>query len=153
MRYDRHHEQGICADCGLECESVTEDDGIGAYEYWGAPGNDVRLVEVSPCCGAEVVEGGNTLVRINDHVARKDHKDGKIKAGEAYRIVVTRCWRRHGPSWYYVKIKTGAIPVFRKFKLLEGGRSRGAEGPQTSCEAKRLCEGPLQDYGQTDPAP
>lgn len=117
----RYHEAGICSDCGIECESVTEDQGIGSYEYWGARGNDVQLVEVSPCCGAEVVEGGNTLVRITERIARKDHKDGRIKTGDTYKEVITRCWRRHGPSWYSVrkiKLASGAVPVFRKFKLL-----------------------------------
>jgi len=119
----RYHENGICSDCGIECESVTEDHGIGPYEYWGAREVDVQLVEVSPCCGAEVVEGGNTLVRITERIARKDHKDGKIKVGDHYKEVITRCWRHHGPSWYSVrkiKLKAGTVPVFRKFKLLEG---------------------------------
>lgn len=121
MRHNYHHN-GICDDCGLECESVTEDQGIGAYEYWGARGNDVQEVEVSPCCGAEVVEGGNTLVRITDRIARKDHKDGRIKTGDRYREVITRCYRRHGPSWYYVrkiKVKAGTVPVFNKFRFLK----------------------------------
>lgn len=61
-RYDddrddgRNHVSGFCSACGEECTSVTIDEGIGAYEYWGAPGNDVQLVEVSPCCEAEVEE-------------------------------------------------------------------------------------------------
>jgi hypothetical protein len=118
-----YHSSGICSDCGIQCESVTEDQGIGPYEYWGSREVDVQLVEVSPCCGAEVVEGGNTLVRITPRIARKDHKDGVIKAGDHYKEVITRCWRHQGPSWYSVrkiKVKAGSVPVFRKFKLLEG---------------------------------
>ena len=119
---EHYHYNGICSDCGLECETVTEDQGIGAYEYWGARDVHHDYVEVSPCCGAEVVEGGNTLVRITERVARKDHKDKRIKAGDRYKEVITRCWRRGGPSWYYVKkikLASGTVPVFRKFKLLK----------------------------------
>jgi hypothetical protein len=32
------------------------DEGIGSYEYWGAKGVDIRLVEVSPCCEADVLD-------------------------------------------------------------------------------------------------
>jgi hypothetical protein len=32
------------------------DEGIGHYEYWGAKGVDVRLVEVSPCCEDVVLD-------------------------------------------------------------------------------------------------
>jgi hypothetical protein len=40
----------ICKACNRECNVVTVDFGIGAYEYWGAPGVDVQLAEVSDCC-------------------------------------------------------------------------------------------------------
>ncbi len=52
----REHVDGVCADCGEACQSITIDNGIGEYEYWGARGRDVRLEEVSPCCWAEVID-------------------------------------------------------------------------------------------------
>lgn len=91
--------QGICNECGIECDSVVEDHGIGPYEFWGSRGNHHDYVEVSPCCSAEVVEGGNKVIRINEHTARRDHRQGGIKKGDRYRIVVTRCWRDNGPHW------------------------------------------------------
>ena len=113
------HVTGICDECGLECESTTQDNGIGPYEFWGERGTHHDYAEVSPCCGAEVVEGGNSLVRISNHVARRDHKTGGIKAGDSYRLVVTRCWRHHGPHWIRTrKIKTKR-PLFEKFKFLK----------------------------------
>ena len=35
---------------------MTVDEGIGSYEYWGAKGVDIQLVEVSDCCGEEVTD-------------------------------------------------------------------------------------------------
>lgn len=92
-------EKGICNDCGMECEPVRKDHGIGPYEFWGSRGTHHEYVYVSPCCGVEVVEGGNKLVRISNHTARRDHKQGGIKKGDRYRVVVTRCWRHNGPHW------------------------------------------------------
>jgi hypothetical protein len=43
----------ICKACNRGCRVVTVDFGIGAYEYWGAPGVDVQLAEVSDCCEAD----------------------------------------------------------------------------------------------------
>jgi len=51
------HVFGKCEDCGKECTSVTRDFGIGYHEYCGSVGNHVNLVEVSPCCEGEIVEG------------------------------------------------------------------------------------------------
>lgn len=47
---------GFCSDCGQECVVGVVDEGIGHYEYWGAKGVDIRLVEVSSCCGADVLD-------------------------------------------------------------------------------------------------
>lgn len=87
----------ICEECGKECEPVSVDFGIGSYEYWGAPGVHHDYQDVSPCCEAGMVEGGETVVRRSIHTARKDH--GTIKAGQRYRLTVTRHWRQGGPSW------------------------------------------------------
>lgn len=43
-----------CGDCGRPCNTTTVDEGIGAYEYWGQKGVDVRLATVSTCCEAPV---------------------------------------------------------------------------------------------------
>ncbi len=45
-----------CASCLQECGVTTIDEGIGQYEYWGATGVDVRLVEVSDCCEDELLD-------------------------------------------------------------------------------------------------
>ena len=54
IEYDER-TQGICSSCGEECTAITEDHGIGVYEYGSERAVDVRLAEVSPCCGDEVV--------------------------------------------------------------------------------------------------
>jgi hypothetical protein len=43
-----------CTGCGDPCHVVEVDFGIGAYEYWGAPGFDSRIERVSNCCEAPV---------------------------------------------------------------------------------------------------
>ena len=53
---DDDRRSGYCSDCGQECTVGVIDEGIGSYEYWGAKGVDVRLVEVSDCCEAEVLD-------------------------------------------------------------------------------------------------
>jgi hypothetical protein len=53
---DDDRKSGYCADCGEACMATVIDEGIGSYEYWGAKGVDIRLVEVSPCCEAEVLD-------------------------------------------------------------------------------------------------
>jgi hypothetical protein len=45
----------ICKECNHECQVITVDFGIGAYEYWGAHGVDVQLADVSNCCEASCV--------------------------------------------------------------------------------------------------
>lgn len=111
----------ICNECGLECEAEIVDNGIGSYEYWGQMYTDHRWEEVSPCCGVSVVEGGNKTVSDKIRLARKNHKDGIIKKGDYYRIIITRCWRKDGPSWYSVwkkKLKLEDMSVFSPFKFL-----------------------------------
>ena len=53
---DGTHLTGVCADCGEACTSVTVDNGIGHYEYWGATGIHHQYDEVSPCCQGEVID-------------------------------------------------------------------------------------------------
>jgi len=90
---------GICEDCGHFCIAVVRDFGIGPYEYWGARGNHHDYQQVSPCCEVSIVEGDTKVIRTATHTARRDHRDGKIKAGEKYHITVTKHWRKGGPWW------------------------------------------------------
>jgi hypothetical protein len=94
----REPETGICGECGEECSSKFEDCSFD-YEYGSISGVYCDGYEVSDCCGADIIEGGVSLVRRSVHVARKDHKDGKIKTGQKYRISVYRHWKKDGPSW------------------------------------------------------
>ena len=43
-----------CSECKKPCETVELDFGIGAYEFWGAPGVDSNIQEVSTCCEGDV---------------------------------------------------------------------------------------------------
>lgn len=53
---------GICTECGQQATGKVMDFGIGPYEFWGAPGNDVQLALVSICCEADMNdECGNLL--------------------------------------------------------------------------------------------
>ncbi len=45
-----------CTACGDACTAVTEDHGIGSYEYWGATGYDSRIETLSNCCDAEITD-------------------------------------------------------------------------------------------------
>jgi hypothetical protein len=45
-----------CTYCRQECGENIIDEGIGAYEYWGATGVDIKPVLVSDCCGEEIVD-------------------------------------------------------------------------------------------------
>ena len=51
-----HNHETYCACCLKECNVTTIDEGIGQYEYWGACGVDIRLVDVSDCCEAELLD-------------------------------------------------------------------------------------------------
>ena len=71
---------GICSSCLCECQEVGVDnsfsDLFGNVEDWGIG---------SECCDAEVYDGNIWLDKTSIHTARKDHKDGKVKAGQRYR--------------------------------------------------------------------
>lgn len=100
MRHDHDDlPEGICSDCGNACTAKMVDMGIGPYEFWGDRGVHTDWQAVSPCCEAEIVEGGESVVRRAVHTARRDHKDGKIKAGDKYSLTVLRHWRKDGPHW------------------------------------------------------
>lgn len=44
----------ICTGCGIaDPDCAWIDLGIGAYEYWGAPGYDSHEVWLTRCCEAE----------------------------------------------------------------------------------------------------
>ena len=77
---DDLRSEGICSSCLCECQEVGVDesfsDQFGLVTAWGT-GSD--------CCGAEVFEGHIFLDETSIHTARKDHKDGRVKAGERYR--------------------------------------------------------------------
>lgn len=45
-----------CTECGQECSVVTEEDGIGAYEFHGQVGFDSGVLISSDCCYADVVD-------------------------------------------------------------------------------------------------
>jgi len=55
---NHRHSDGpkYCAHCLQECSVTTIDEGIGHYEYWGATGVDIRLVDVSSCCEDELLD-------------------------------------------------------------------------------------------------
>jgi hypothetical protein len=44
-----------CSCCLKECSRTVIDEGIGHYEYWGATGVDIKLVEVSDCCEGDLL--------------------------------------------------------------------------------------------------
>ncbi len=46
----------FCCNCKQECDLKVTDEGIGAYEYWGAKGTDVQLVLSSDCCDDDYTE-------------------------------------------------------------------------------------------------
>ncbi len=56
-----------CVECGEECEIVEVDEGIGPYEFWGAPGNDIQIVKVSYCCEAFYTDVDPEEYRGNDY--------------------------------------------------------------------------------------
>jgi hypothetical protein len=100
----KHHEddydnaeRGICSDCGHECIVTMHDHGFshafGYHHDWQAG---------SSCCGEEVIDGGCALLRVNRHVARKEHHGErltKILPGDTYEVSVYKHWKAGGPSW------------------------------------------------------
>ena len=54
----------LCEGCGQPAETSDVDFGIGAYEYWGAPGVDVNVQNVTDCCEMSLVSNSRA-----EHVA------------------------------------------------------------------------------------
>lgn len=103
MRYD--HEDmphGICDSCGDSCSATMQDMGIGSYEFWGSRGVHHDWQALSPCCSANVVEGGSKLIERKVHTARKSHGRG-IEPGDRYERTVNFHWRTDGPGWFTVE--------------------------------------------------
>lgn len=44
----------VCSYCGAPVRGTVVDEGIGPYEYGGAPGVDMQYVVRSECCGEAV---------------------------------------------------------------------------------------------------
>ena len=42
-----------CSECKELCDTEELDFGIGSYEFWGAPGCDSNIQEVSTCCNGD----------------------------------------------------------------------------------------------------
>jgi hypothetical protein len=93
---------GICDDCGDACTARPVDMGIGSYEFWGSRGVHHDWQILSPCCSAEVVEGGVKLIERKVHKARKAHGKG-IEPGDRYERAVYFHWRQDGPGWFTVE--------------------------------------------------
>ena len=72
------HIQGYCKECGKYVTSITQDVGIGPYEFWGARGNDIQLIEVSPCCESEVIN-----CDIVCHANCKNYQNNKCSIGRS----------------------------------------------------------------------
>lgn len=64
----------LCSHCGRVDEGRFADFGIGAYEYWGAPGFDRDIRWVSTCCDAPLVE--NTPAKHPAIPPEPDYDDG-----------------------------------------------------------------------------
>ena len=57
LRIEPDHLSVYCRDCGSWIEqTVTEDHGIGPYEFWGAKGVQHDYRELCPACGSDRVE-------------------------------------------------------------------------------------------------
>jgi hypothetical protein len=106
--------EGICDSCGEFCRATVIDEGIGPYEFWGSKGFHHDYVTCSPCCNAEVVEGGSKLLHRKTRTATKEIKltnRKTVQAGERYVEEVYRNYRRNGPSWIVIKRYRAAAPV------------------------------------------
>lgn len=74
-----------CEECQEECKVVSEDVGIGPYEFWGIRGVDIRIIPVSDCCGAmcyedrvedDIDDEGNPVYRLFGEVTEvPDYRD------------------------------------------------------------------------------
>ena len=49
-------DSGWCESCNEPCEGTWQDEGIGAFEYWGSKGYDCQWVAVSSCCGSGILD-------------------------------------------------------------------------------------------------
>ena len=58
----------FCKECKRECELITIDEGIGSYEYWGAPGYDSKIFTGSNCCETEVMDEDCDDIVAEDYV-------------------------------------------------------------------------------------
>lgn len=88
--------EGICDDCGEPCSPVVIDNSF-SHEF----GVEHRYDHGSPCCEANVVEGGAKLIERKIHIARKEHGQG-IMPGDQYQRTVMFHWRTDGPGWFVV---------------------------------------------------
>ena len=73
---------GICEGCEQECSAIVIDNGIGHYEFWGAPGFDSRPEAVSDCCEAPVLTDDGD--RISEGDIREEEES--IKADYLYDL-------------------------------------------------------------------
>ena len=75
MRREREIVQDLdryfCSDCEEPCLIRMQDEGIGAYEYWGCKGVHRDWQPVSDCCGADIIDeySGEVLTANNVEVA------------------------------------------------------------------------------------
>lgn len=74
---DDQHYSGYCGNCGkFVSQTVTEDHGIGPYEYWGARGVHHDNREVCPHCGWEAVVQCSLPCHANcRHYDTEDHEN------------------------------------------------------------------------------
>jgi len=88
--------EGICNECGEGCRAVVIDN---SFDH--AFGTEHLYDNGSPCCHAEVVEGGMRIVDQQNYVAKKSHGEG-IEKGDTYCRTVRHHWRENGPGWFTV---------------------------------------------------
>ena len=58
--------QGICTECRNPCTVRQVDNGIGAYEFWGALGVDHQYEAESSCCNAPAEDECGNEITTND---------------------------------------------------------------------------------------
>lgn len=85
--HDSPHYRGYCRECGKYVQTITEDHGIGPYEFWGARGVDKQLVEVCPECGGVVEEMASApchvcLFEVDDFECGKGRDRDSIDTGD-----------------------------------------------------------------------